>query len=343
MTPRISIIVPAYNAAHTLPDCLDSLLAQTEADIEVLVIDDGSTDGTGAVLADYAARDPRVLALIQPRNAGVSSARNVGLAQAGGRYIAFCDADDWAEPGMYGSLADGAETADAQVAFCAVVKEYPAGPQVVPLPWEAGTVLDRQGIQRDLIPRMISLENDGEEIPLSGYTPRNLFARELLADMTFRPDIHYAEDLLFILTALMKARRVAVVGGAPYHYRFHAGSTTQRYSPHIPQSFDQTQAALTSLLAHNGLGDSLGWRLDIRARRNVLNTVVNLCLPGTPYGLGQRVREIAKVLREPGVQLLYRGVRTRGVSRKQAVKLWLVRHRCSLALMLLYSYGYRAR
>lgn len=92
--PVVTVIIPTYNRAHLLSRALDSVLAQTFEDFEVLVVDDGSTDDTAALMAEYVARDERVRYLVQPRNAGVSAARNRGLREARGAYIAFLDSDD---------------------------------------------------------------------------------------------------------------------------------------------------------------------------------------------------------------------------------------------------------
>jgi len=92
--PTVTVIVPAYNRADLLPRALDSVLSQTFGDLEVLVVDDGSTDGTANLVREYEARDRRVRYLRQPHNAGVSAARNRGLREARGKFIAFLDSDD---------------------------------------------------------------------------------------------------------------------------------------------------------------------------------------------------------------------------------------------------------
>jgi glycosyltransferase involved in cell wall biosynthesis len=92
--PTVSVVVPTYNRAGLLPRALDSALAQTFGDLEVLVVDDGSTDATAALVNGYAARDGRVRYLRQPENAGVSAARNRGLREARGALVAFLDSDD---------------------------------------------------------------------------------------------------------------------------------------------------------------------------------------------------------------------------------------------------------
>ena len=107
--PRVSVIVPAHNAAATLAETLASLTAQTLPAIEVLVVDDASTDGTRDVAARQVAADPRFRLLAFAENRGVAEARNAGLEAARGRWVLFLDSDDWIEPGHLASLVAAAE------------------------------------------------------------------------------------------------------------------------------------------------------------------------------------------------------------------------------------------
>ncbi|MCM1292335.1 MAG: glycosyltransferase [Bacteroides sp.] len=115
--PRISIIVPVYNVERYLRECVDSILCQTMADFELIMVDDGSSDSSPAICDEYAARDPRVR-VIHQANAGVSAARNAGLDAARGEWISFVDADDWIEPEMLEELLSQAEREGADIAYC---------------------------------------------------------------------------------------------------------------------------------------------------------------------------------------------------------------------------------
>ena len=94
MRAKISVIIPVYNASGLLPDCLQSIALQTWTDLEVLLVDDGSTDDSAGICRSFCEKDSR-FRLLQKENGGVSSARNLGLKEASGDYIAFVDADDW--------------------------------------------------------------------------------------------------------------------------------------------------------------------------------------------------------------------------------------------------------
>ena len=103
MNQRISVIVPVYNVADYLPQCLDSILSQDHEDLEVILIDDGSTDDSGRICDRYAAADPRVR-VIHQENAGAAAAKNAGLRVATGEYLSFVDSDDYLEPKVYGYM-----------------------------------------------------------------------------------------------------------------------------------------------------------------------------------------------------------------------------------------------
>ena len=119
----ISVIVPVYNVEPYLRKCLDSILAQTYRDLEILVIDDGSTDGSGQICDEYK-KDERVR-IFHTENKGLSAARNLGLDNATGDWIGFVDSDDWIEPDMYEVLLRKAEDTGADVVECGVYLEYP--------------------------------------------------------------------------------------------------------------------------------------------------------------------------------------------------------------------------
>ena len=110
----VSIIVPIDNIQEYLPKCIDSILAQTYPDFEMILVDDGSTDTSGEICEEYAAKDKRIK-VIHKDNGGLTSARNAGLCNASGTYIMHIDGDDWIEPDMLTLLVNSAESNDADI------------------------------------------------------------------------------------------------------------------------------------------------------------------------------------------------------------------------------------
>lgn len=124
--PRISIIVPVYNPGKYLRECIDSILAQTFSDFELILIDDGSTDSSPAICDNYATRDSRIHVIHQP-NSGVSAARNAGLDSARGEWISFIDSDDTINPKMLETLLNSAINEKADIVMCDLYFEYENG------------------------------------------------------------------------------------------------------------------------------------------------------------------------------------------------------------------------
>ena len=126
-TPKVSIIIPVYNAGEFLHPCLQSLMAQTLKEIEIIAVLDCPTDGSDQVVKSYAARDPRIRVIENERNLHVGLSRNRGIEAARGEYVGFCDHDDYAEPDMCECLYDTARQHNADIAICNINCRQPDG------------------------------------------------------------------------------------------------------------------------------------------------------------------------------------------------------------------------
>ena len=335
MQPKVSVIIPVYNCEAFLPQCIESLQAQTMQEIEMIFVCDASPDDSLSILRRYEREDSRIRVIAFEQNRGVSAARNAGIEASSGEYVIFCDSDDWVEPQMYQRLYDMAQAHDADIAFCRVFKDYANRQENVPLGFETGMRFDEAAIRETLIPAMLSRETDSDELPLSGYTPRNLFRREVLEKHRFHEEIRYAEDLLFIIECMLCSRAAVAVDEAYYHYRFHAGSVTKRYSAHVPQSHDLSNDAIEALLADNA---ECVRRMTIRRRKMAVTAVRNLCYPGTPYGFLARVREARRYMNRADVRRWFADVKPFAFPPKLAMRLFLMKHRMALTMCLLFTY-----
>lgn len=204
--PLISIIIPVYNTLEYLERCFDSVSAQNYKNIEVLVIDDGSTDGSGDYCDNYAKKDFR-FRVIHKDNEGVSKARNTGLDIANGEYIAFVDSDDSVENSIYEVLYASLKEFDADMVICNQT-HFTQGKKE----------------KREVLNRVAVLNNEEalEEILLGrafGGTPWNkLFKKSMVQNIRFQEDVHYAEDLLFSVEVLLNCNKTVYVPEALYNY-----------------------------------------------------------------------------------------------------------------------------
>ncbi len=216
MAPTVSIIVPVYNAESSIARCVDSILSQQFTDFELLLVDDGSRDGSGAICDGYAAADSRVR-VIHKENTGVSDTRNLGIAQARGTYLQFLDSDDWITPDATKLLV---RTAEAHSCDLVISDFY----RVV------GERVSRKGdIDED---RTLTREEYAAhmmEQPADFYYGvlwNKLYRRDIVADHGLRmdPDISWCEDFLFNLEYIRHAERFYALQVPIYYYVKTKGS-----------------------------------------------------------------------------------------------------------------------
>lgn len=223
MNNLISIIIPAYNIEAYLGATLDSVLAQTYSHIEVVVVNDGSKDGTAAVLDHYAAMDPRIKA-IHKENGGVTSARLRGVAEASGDWIGFVDGDDYVEPQMYERLLENALKYGADISHCGYQMVFPSR---VDYYYNTGKLVeqDHDAGLRDLI--------EGRFIE-PGLVVK-LYRRELFSGLAAKMDasIRINEDVLMNYWLFRGAAHSVYEDVCPYHYILRPGSAaTSRLNSH---------------------------------------------------------------------------------------------------------------
>ena len=194
----VSIIVPCYNVADYLPRCLDSLLCQTISNIEIICVDDKSTDNSLAILQRYAAQDARILVVALDNNCGVSVARNKGLEIAHGEYVAFVDPDDYVDSGFYKALYQKAIVSDLQI-----VK---------------GGVLCHVGTDVFVHPATDKVKKN--KVYFSSTFWSAIYRRDFIMDndINFPAGVITAQDIVFLCNAVIYACNIAVVDNVFYHY-----------------------------------------------------------------------------------------------------------------------------
>lgn len=203
----ISVIVPVYNVEKYLDRCVESLLGQTYRSLEIILVDDGSTDGCGAMCDGYTRRDSRVR-VIHKRNGGLSDARNAGLAVASGSYIGYVDSDDWIEPDMYARMHQACAESGAQLAVCRYFSEY----RDRTVSGGSGSVVP---LSRDALLRIYIGGHDEYIIYNSVWS--KLFRSDLVRGMVF-PKGRNSEDIVYTTRAFCRAERAVYIDQCFYHY-----------------------------------------------------------------------------------------------------------------------------
>ena len=223
MEELISIIVPVYNAEKYLGKCIQSLLSQNYTNIELVLVDDGSTDSSGILCDNYAESDSRII-VIHKQNGGVSSARNIGLETATGKYVTFVDSDDYVSNNYISSLYNNLIRNKTDLSFCKFAFLYN----------------DIDYREESDLPSLIDLSqnftlisfanrffNSKEYIPSSAC--RILYKKSIITDLKFNKDIRIGEDWMFILNAIFRSKRISSVNEPLYFYRSNENSATHSY------------------------------------------------------------------------------------------------------------------
>jgi glycosyltransferase involved in cell wall biosynthesis len=216
--PNISIIVPIYNVEPYLRRCVDSLLGQTYADFELILVDDGSPDNCGAICDEYAAMDARVRVIHKP-NGGLSDARNAGMEIAQGKYIAFVDSDDWAAPDYLERMLEAMQKTGADICECDILRTY-GEEDVPPSADTTPAVFETEKAMSELI-------NDGV---FHQYVWNKLYRREIIGDVLF-PKGKTNEDEFWTYQIFGNAEKVVKIPDVLYFYFQRPGSIMgQTYS-----------------------------------------------------------------------------------------------------------------
>ncbi len=217
--PLISIIVPVYNVELYMDQCIDSIVSQSYDNLEIILVDDGSTDSSGKKCDLWKDRDNRIV-VIHKENEGVSVARNVGLNVAKGSYISFIDSDDYIDITMYESLVNLIINEHAQVAGCQFVEVSDKG-----FSNDMATGKTYRFSGREACNCMLRCDEELPRVIWSAWV--YLFACDIAKSVLFEKGVSCYEDGLYTLQAIWKASKVVFLDKNMYFYRLREGSATR--------------------------------------------------------------------------------------------------------------------
>jgi len=330
MNPKVSIIVPVYNVSGYLRRCLDSLLCQTLRELEIIAVDDGSTDGCARILDEYAARDERVV-VVHQENGGLSAARNAGLLLARGEYIGFVDSDDAARPDMFRAMSEAADSYGCEVVQCGhfnvsdegttrkASRKLPAGG-----PFSAAELFSK-------MPRAHTRQ-------CLCFCWRFLFSHRLLREngILFDPELKYCEDAPFNLAAILKANAVYVLEKRLYLYTHRSDSIIRTpFKPELEQHLNRQYLMKLELLAGTEVGGNAAFMDDMYYYN--LYTMMKMMVNNIYDGGGNVTRGLKKIL---GLEMIRDSFRHVPLSRfKDEPVIWLsmlaAKYRCPPLLKFL--------
>ncbi len=327
----ISIIVPVYNVEKLLPRCIESIQAQTKKNIEIILVDDGSADQSGAVCDSYAAKDERIIVL-HKENGGLTSAWKAGVRAASGAYLGFVDSDDWIDEEMYERLWASVEKYASDVAVCGLVFDYedPAIEKRKEISAFTEEYYDRKALE-GLFPTLI---NDGRFFGRTLQPARvtKLIRRELVEKNMALCDerVSVGEDLQLTLPVLLEAQSMSVVlEFYPYHYWYNQNSMTGKHDPNYLAKIKIMKERLEAISKEKGIYDFAP---------QLTNDFLGLAVIGLKNGVVRNkngfsgsMEEIKKYCRDIQVRLALDTHTMDRLPLSIKVFLWLMKHQWYLA------------
>lgn len=231
---KISIIVPIYNVEKYLKECLDSLINQTYSNLEIILVDDGSTDNCPTICNEYAKMDTRIK-VIHKKNAGLSEARNSGMEISTGEYIAFVDSDDYVRKDMYEKMMISINEKKADIVMSGFSR-IDDNKNIIDflLPLDKNFYSDKEILEGILLPMIGSLPKDTLDVKIEMSVWKCLYSNEIIKkhQLRFISERKYiSEDIIFHLEYFKYVNRLAIVNEALYVYRLNNTSLTKKYNP----------------------------------------------------------------------------------------------------------------
>lgn len=309
--PSISVIVPVYQAERYLKKCVESVVKQTFPDWELLLIDDGCTDGSPAICDACAAEDQRIRVFHKRKNAGVSEARNLGLREAKGAYIAFLDVDDRLEFRCLETLWCLREQSGADTVGCAHLNLGSDGSKSVETLLPAGEY-DRQGILEGIV---YPLLGDRLRTPVfNGFIWRYLFSAEILRSARIAFEGAYLEDELFLMEYFCNAQKLAVTEQPLYRYFLNPASATHRYMGDFLQVFHRFMERKEALVKRYGLEEARPLWRESTNWAGLLIAIGNEYARGNEKSVRQRQKAVQELCRTPEMARAIAAVTPEGLS-----------------------------
>ncbi len=329
--PIISVIIPVYNVEKYLIRCIESVLSQTISNIEVILVDDGSTDKSRIICDQYSNKDNRIK-VIHKNNERVAAARNDGLKVATGKYISFIDSDDWIETNMYELMIKKAEELELDFIMCDFMKRGVDKDYRVSQPIENG-FYDTNRIKKELFPCLIMFENIELPPTISNWTC--LFNREFLFknNIFYDEDIHYCEDSIFGSKAMYNANRFYYMKERYfYNYFYNPNSTTTNYNEKKWDSYLKINDRLKEYF-----GDS-EFDFSRQIKINMLYFTLNMLseVGRTDYSFNEKRRVCKRIINNNEVNSIFENFKIPTVNRGIDIVNRLIKYRLSLIYSILF-------
>ncbi len=336
---KISVIVPIYNAEQYLEQCLNSIVSQTLKDIEIILIDDGSTDGSAEICKKYLS-DSRV-SYYRKENEGLAAARDDGMMRASGEYIGFVDSDDWLKPEMYEKMYAAAKSNDSDIVFCNCQQNENGHVFTPEMPTGA---FDREAIKKEILPKTLAyIGKNGSKRALRWSNCLRIYKTEILQKNNIKFDrrLRRSQDLQLTYETTLVAQNYYYIGEPLYHNRVVSDSLSRGYTKNMWPLYTYLIEILykdTENFKEMDLMDQMHLRAFFFATDCIENEMKPLC----PNDKKTKIKLIEQIMNDPICERFYGHIPTEKLSPLYR-KYYELIHEKKAAKILSFTKNYKRR
>lgn len=324
----VTIIVPIYNEEKHLRKCIESLRAQTLKDIQIILVNDESTDSSGDICDEYAQKDNRIQ-VIHQFNTGQGIARNIGIKQAKSPYIGFVDADDWVEKDMFEKMYQTAIQTQADITMCNCF-EVVRGMETTTHIKTTTNILEHEQIIKELLLPMVggTTLQDHYENNIPGYVCRCLYKQELIQGLTFISEREILfEDLWFNIQAMYRSNKIAIVPEPLYHYIHHEVSFVTTYKKDLWERQQRLDTLILNFFKAHHIKEPVEHRMNTRKLIHLFSSMNNEVYVENKKTTKQQKQAIIDMCMDEKIQEALRQVEPGQITLKQKIRLMLIKKR----------------
>lgn len=343
--PKVSVIVPVYRVEQYLAQCVESIINQTLTDIEIILVDDGSTDACGSMCDAYAVQDSRIK-VIHKENGGLSSARNAALDIATGEFIGFVDSDDYIAPDMYEKMYANALKYNSDLVMCGFYEMGKNGTWFSQNPNLPEGAYSREEVLERMIIPLMGNDRSYSEKNCNGYVWMCIFKGSLISEnhLRFRSEREvFHEDEVFQLDFHTHIYRASSVDMPLYYYRYNQKSLSR--TPHVWHMWEAGKN-LTSFFRdfsrRCGIEERSARRIDMYLLFYVINSVRSECVGSLYQGTARKhIEKLRTIFTDPEVQRILSTPLPTGESRPNRFILFMARRKCPAIVYFTYHFYYK--
>lgn len=343
--PQVSIIVPVYNVENYIERCLNSLVNQTFKDIEVITINDGSTDKSLELLNKYEKEDIRV-SVIDLGDEGVSYCRNLGIEKANGKYIMFVDSDDWIDSSMVEVMYKKAEENNLDLVMCSYIREFKdhSKEKIFNLPQEI--IYKEDKVKNELLRKLVGpikeeLSNP-EMLDALGTVWGKLYRADILKENKIKfvdlKKIGSAEDTLFNIFTFNYLKKVMFLNKSMYHYwRDNPKSVTSQYNPKLKEQRKVFFKYISDFIKENNFEQVFEEALNNRICTSVLGLGLIECSKNNKISRINKIKNIKIIINEEYIRNAYKNLELKYFSIHWRIFYFFIKNKMSFCSYLMLS------